>query len=49
MLNGALFQDFVQAYLTPGRGYSHNFLYGDVPLNRVSFSGLRLRDRASFL
>ena len=32
-----------------GGGYSYIFLYGDVPLNRVSFSGFRLRDRVSFL
>ena len=25
-----------------GGGYSYIFLYGDVPLNRVSFSGLKL-------
>ena len=32
-----------------GGGYCYIFLYGDVPLNRVSFSGFRLRDRVSFL
>ena len=31
---------------TPGGGgYSYIFPYGDVPLNRVSFSGFQLRDR----
>ena len=33
----------------PGGGHLYIFLYGDVPLNRVSFSGFRLRDRVSFL
>ena len=32
-----------------GGGHLYIFLYGDVPLSRVSFSGLRLRDRVSFL
>ena len=32
-----------------GGGYSYVILYGDVPLNRVSFSGFRLQDRVSFL
>ena len=32
----------------PGGGVLIYFLYGDVPLNRVSFSGFQLRDRVSF-
>ena len=32
-----------------GGGYSYIFPYGDMPLNRVSFSGFRLQDRVSFL
>ena len=32
-----------------GGGHSYIFLYGDVPLSRVSFSGLRLQDRVSVL
>ena len=33
---------------TPGEVLIY-FSYGDVPLNRVSFLGFRLRDRVSFL
>ena len=40
---------YSQHHSSPGWGYSYIFLYGDVPLNRVSFSGFRLRDRVSFL
>ena len=42
-------QVFDNLTFKPGGGYSYIFLYGDVPLNRVSFSGFRLRDRVSFL
>ena len=33
----------------PGGGVLIYFPHGDVPLNRVSFSGFQLRDRVSFL
>ena len=42
-------QSLVDYVLSPGGGYSYIFPYGDVPLNRVSFSGFRIRDRVSFL
>ena len=37
----------VNGIKAPG-GHLYFFLHGDVPLNRVSFSGFRLRDRVSF-
>ena len=44
-----IFSFLLVALYPGGGGHLYIFLYGDVPLNRVSFSGFRLRDRVSFL